>query len=30
MMFDSYHYSEDKKVKLAMVELTDFAIIWWD
>ena len=30
MVFDCHHYSEEKKVKLAVVEFTDYAIIWWD
>ena len=30
MVFDYHHYFEEKKVKLEMVEFTDYAIIWWD
>ena len=30
LVFDCHNYSEDKKVKLAAVEFTDYAIIWWD
>ena len=30
MVFDCHHYSEEKKAKLAMVEFTNYAIIWWD
>ncbi|KAH9792628.1 Endonuclease [Citrus sinensis] len=30
LVFDCHNYSEEKKVKLAAVEFTDFAIIWWD
>jgi len=29
-VFDCHNYSEDKKVKLAVVEFTDYASIWWD
>ena len=29
-MFDCHHYSEGKKVKLVVVEFTDYASIWWD
>ena len=29
-VFDCYHYSEEKKVKLAVVEFMDYAILWWD
>uniref|UniRef100_A0A2N9EUF9 Retrotransposon gag domain-containing protein n=1 Tax=Fagus sylvatica TaxID=28930 RepID=A0A2N9EUF9_FAGSY len=29
-MFDCHNYSEEKKVKLAVIEFTDYAIIWWD
>ena len=29
-IFDCHHYSEEKKVKLAVVEFTDYALIWWD
>jgi hypothetical protein len=30
LVFDCHHYSEEKKVKLAFIEFTDYAIIWWD
>ena len=30
LIFDCHNYSEDKKVKLAMIEFTDYAIVWWD
>ena len=30
MVFDCHNYSEMKKVKLAVIEFTDYAIIWWD
>ncbi|XP_062075242.1 uncharacterized protein LOC133779278 [Humulus lupulus] len=30
MVFDCQNYSEIKKVKLAAIEFTDYAIIWWD
>uniref|UniRef100_A0A2N9GKK8 Reverse transcriptase n=1 Tax=Fagus sylvatica TaxID=28930 RepID=A0A2N9GKK8_FAGSY len=30
LVFDCHHYSEEKKVKLAVIEFTDYAIIWWD
>lgn len=29
-VFDCHHYSEEKKVKLAVVEFSDYASIWWD
>jgi hypothetical protein len=29
-VFDCHNYSEEKKVKLAVIEFTDYAIIWWD
>ncbi|RDX68000.1 hypothetical protein CR513_53057, partial [Mucuna pruriens] len=29
-VFDCHNYSEKKKVKLAVVEFTDYASIWWD
>ena len=29
-VFDCHNYSEEKKVKLAAVEFTDYASIWWD
>ncbi|XP_042441344.1 uncharacterized protein LOC122026680 [Zingiber officinale] len=30
LVFDYHNYSEEKKVKLAAVAFTDYAIIWWD
>ena len=30
LVFDCHYYSEEKKVKLAVIEFTDYAIIWWD
>ncbi|XP_062103839.1 uncharacterized protein LOC133814954 [Humulus lupulus] len=30
MVFDCHNYLEIKKVKLAAIEFTDYAIIWWD
>ncbi|XP_012831508.1 PREDICTED: uncharacterized protein LOC105952492 [Erythranthe guttata] len=30
LVFDCHNYSEEKKVKLAAVAFTDYAIIWWD
>ena len=30
MVFYCHNYSEEKKVKLAVVEFTNYAIIWWD
>jgi len=29
-IFDSHNYSEVKKVKLVVIEFTDYALIWWD
>ncbi|XP_057812070.1 uncharacterized protein LOC131026252 [Salvia miltiorrhiza] len=29
-MFDCHSYSELKKVKLAAVEFSDYALVWWD
>ena len=29
-MFDCHNYSEEKKVKLVVVEFIDYASIWWD
>ncbi|KAJ4708849.1 Mutant gag-pol polyprotein [Melia azedarach] len=29
-VFDSHNYSEEKKVKLTVVEFIDYASIWWD
>ncbi|GKV11125.1 hypothetical protein SLEP1_g22406 [Rubroshorea leprosula] len=30
LVFDCHNYSEEKKVKLAAVEFTDYAVVWWD
>uniref|UniRef100_A0A2N9I8K8 Reverse transcriptase n=1 Tax=Fagus sylvatica TaxID=28930 RepID=A0A2N9I8K8_FAGSY len=30
LIFEYHNYSEEKKVKLAVIEFTDYAIIWWD
>lgn len=30
LVFYCHNYSEEKKVKLAAVEFTDYAIVWWD
>ncbi|KAI4320605.1 hypothetical protein MLD38_034066 [Melastoma candidum] len=30
LVFDCHNYSEEKKVKLAAVAFTDYAIVWWD
>ena len=30
LIFDCHNHSEAKKVKLAVVEFTDYAIVWWD
>ena len=30
LVFDFHHYSENKKVKLAVIEFSDYAIVWWD
>ena len=30
MVFDCHNYSENKKVKLAVVEFLNYAIVWWD
>ncbi|KAF7832765.1 hypothetical protein G2W53_015098 [Senna tora] len=29
LVFDCHNYSEEKKVKLAAVAFTDYAIVWW-
>ena len=29
-IFECHNYSEKKKVKLAVIEFTDYDIIWWD
>ncbi|XP_025012155.2 uncharacterized protein LOC112533908 [Ricinus communis] len=30
LIFECHNFSEEKKVKLAAVEFSDYAIIWWD
>ena len=30
LIFECHNYSEEKIVKLAVIEFTDYAIIWWD
>jgi len=30
MIFDIHRYSEKKKIKLAVVEFTDYAMVWWE
>ena len=30
LVFDCHNYSKLKKVKLSTIELSDYAIIWWD
>ena len=30
LIFEGHNYSEDKMVKLVVIEFTDYAIIWWD
>ncbi|KAG2675607.1 hypothetical protein I3760_12G013000 [Carya illinoinensis] len=30
LVFDCHNYFEEKKMKLAVIEFTDYAIIWWD
>jgi hypothetical protein len=30
LVFDCHNYTEEKKVKSAVIEFTDYAIIWWD
>jgi hypothetical protein len=29
MIFDIHRYFEENKVKLAVVEFTDYAMVWW-
>lgn len=29
-IFQCHHYSEEKKVKIASLEFSDYALIWWD
>ncbi|KAL3642857.1 hypothetical protein CASFOL_013672 [Castilleja foliolosa] len=30
LMFDCHNYSDLKKVKLAAIEFSDYALVWWD
>ena len=30
MVFDCHNYSENKKVKLVVIEFSDYVIVWWD
>src|SRR5262249_41922635 len=30
LIFECHNFTEEKKVKLAAVEFTDYALIWWD
>ncbi|KAL2480613.1 Retrotrans gag domain-containing protein [Abeliophyllum distichum] len=30
LIFDCHNYSEEKKVKLAVIEFTEYVIMWWD
>ena len=30
LVFDCHNYPENKKVKLAAIEFSDYAIVWWD
>ena len=30
LIFECHSYSKEKKVKLAVIEFIDYAIIWWD
>ncbi|XP_027156394.1 uncharacterized protein LOC113757190 [Coffea eugenioides] len=30
LVFDCNTYSEEQKVKLAVIEFTDYAVVWWD
>ncbi|GKV11018.1 hypothetical protein SLEP1_g22307 [Rubroshorea leprosula] len=30
LVFNCHNYSKEKKVKLAAVEFTDYAVVWWD
>ncbi|GKV11026.1 hypothetical protein SLEP1_g22315 [Rubroshorea leprosula] len=30
LVFDCHNYSEEKNVKLAVVEFTDYTVVWWD
>jgi len=30
LIFDCHNYSEENKVRLTIVEFTDYALVWWD
>ena len=30
LVFYCHNYSENKKVKLAAIEFSDYATVWWD
>ena len=30
LVFDCHNYSKEKKVKLVIIEFTDYVIIWWN
>ena len=30
LVFYCHNYSKNKKVKLATIEFSDYAIVWWD
>jgi len=30
LIFECYSYFKEKKVKLTVIEFTNYAIIWWD
>jgi len=30
MIFDIHRYSKEKKVELAVMEFTDYAMVWWE
>ena len=30
LVFNCHNYFEEKKVKLAAIEFTDYVVIWWD
>lgn len=30
LIFECHNYSKDKKVKLAIIEVSEYVIVWWD
>ena len=30
MVFYCHNYSENKKVKLIVIEFSDYVVVWWD